>query len=200
MTDGGLRPDGTFAAWPVPDTARLTEAFRRTVLRRFVRLARFDHDQARGMRTWPHSGFHVHTAVWVSEDDRACANRLARYDARGAEPAEAETPPAIVRALRRAPTEATRRWATLLQQIVEVDPLACSRCHGVMRLVSCITPPSVIDQILAHRGAREPHAWPGVPHRRGHRRAAARYAPHARRPSRGRRSRRQFAECSTDPN
>jgi len=73
---------------------------------------------------------------------------------RQAEPAEAETPPAIVPALRRAPAEATRRWATLLQQIVEVDPLACSRCHGVMRLVACITPPSVIDQILAHRGAR----------------------------------------------
>jgi len=49
-----------------------------------------------------------------------------------------------------------------LQQIVEVDPLlACPRCHGVMRLVACITPRSVIDQILAHRRARvarEPRA------------------------------------------
>ncbi len=52
------------------------------------------------------------------------------------------------------PAAATRRWATLLQQIVEVDPLACSRGHGVMRLVACITPPSVIEHILAHRGAR----------------------------------------------
>ncbi len=34
------------------------------------------------MLTWPHSGFHVHTAVWVSEDDRAFATRLARYCAR----------------------------------------------------------------------------------------------------------------------
>ncbi len=41
---------------------------------------------------------------------------------RQAEPAEADTPSAIVPAPRRAPTEATRRWATLLQQIVEVDP------------------------------------------------------------------------------
>jgi len=37
---------------------------------------------AAGMRTWPHSGLHVHTAVWVSEDDRAFATRLARYCAR----------------------------------------------------------------------------------------------------------------------
>ena len=34
------------------------------------------------MRTWPLSGFHVHTAVWVAEDDRAFATRLARYCAR----------------------------------------------------------------------------------------------------------------------
>ncbi len=35
-----------------------------------------------GMLTWPHSGFHVHTAVWVPDDDRAFATRLARYCAR----------------------------------------------------------------------------------------------------------------------
>src|ERR1035437_5670709 len=31
---------------------------------------------------WPHAGFHVHDAVWVPEDDRACVRRLARYCAR----------------------------------------------------------------------------------------------------------------------
>ena len=82
VTDGGFRPDGTFVAWPAHDTARLTEAFRRAVLRWFVRVELFDEDQAAGMRTWPHSGFHVHTAVWVPEDDRAFAMRLARDCAR----------------------------------------------------------------------------------------------------------------------
>ena len=82
VTDGGFRPDGTFVSWPAHDTARLTEAFRRAVLRLFVRLELFDEDQAAGMLTWPHSGFHVHTAVWVPEDDRAFATRLARYCAR----------------------------------------------------------------------------------------------------------------------
>jgi hypothetical protein len=57
-------------------------AFRRAVLRLFVRRALFDEDQAAGMLTWPHSGFHVHTAVWIPEDDRAFATRLARYCAR----------------------------------------------------------------------------------------------------------------------
>jgi hypothetical protein len=64
VTDGGFRPDGTFVSWPVHDTARLTEAFRRAVLRRFVRCDPFDEDPATGMLTWPHSGFHVHTAGW----------------------------------------------------------------------------------------------------------------------------------------
>ncbi len=36
-------------------------------------------DQATGMLAWPHSGFHVHTPVWLPEDDRAFATRLARY-------------------------------------------------------------------------------------------------------------------------
>ena len=82
VTDGGFRTDGTFVSWPAHDTARLTEAFRRAVLRLFVHLECFDEEQAAVMLTWPHSGFHVHTAVWVPEDDRAFATRLARYCAR----------------------------------------------------------------------------------------------------------------------
>ena len=76
VTDGGFRPDGTFVSWPAHDTARLTEAFRRAVLRLFVRLELFDEEQAAGMLTWPHSGFHVHTAVW--EDPFGCPRTIAR--------------------------------------------------------------------------------------------------------------------------
>ena len=202
------------------------------------------------MLTWPHCGFHVHTAVWVPEEDRAFATRLARYCARnpvalerltydraakavtyrsdksegptagtetvdlrsscrgssctsptrGTSPRDATAgmptaraacgrrrsppprtgPPAIVPTPRLAPTEASRRWASLLQQIFEVDPLACPACHGAMRVVAFITQASVIDQILthlrtraaqaAHAGARSPQstrrpAGPGAPRR-----------------------------------
>jgi len=37
VTDRGFRPDGPFVAWPARDPARLTEAFRRAVLRLSVR-------------------------------------------------------------------------------------------------------------------------------------------------------------------
>ena len=48
--------------------------------------------------------------------------------------------------------------AALLQQIFEVDPLACPTCHGAMRVVAYITQTSVIDQILTHLRTRAAHA------------------------------------------
>ncbi len=180
------------------------------------------------MRTWPHSGCHVHTAVWVPEDDREFATRLARdcarnplalerltYDrsakavsyrsdrsegptagtetvdpleflarvrvhmpdkghvttrysgwyanrARGireqAALAATAGPRPLVPAPRRAPTEASRRWAALLQPLLEVDPLACPACHGVMRIVAFITQASAIDQLLTHLRTGAAHA------------------------------------------
>jgi hypothetical protein len=77
-----------------------------------------------------------------------------------AAPAAADGPLAIVPAPRLAPTEADRRWAALLQQIFEVDPLACPTCRGPMRIIAFITQASVIDQILTHlrtRAAHGPH-------------------------------------------
>jgi hypothetical protein len=92
VTDGGFRPDGTFVTWPVQDTARLTEAFRRAVLRLFVRLELFDKDQAAGMLTWPHSGFHGHTAVW--EGPYGSPWTIARSPAAGGRRPSGGAPPA----------------------------------------------------------------------------------------------------------
>jgi hypothetical protein len=82
VTDGGFLPDGTFVPWPSHDTVALTEAFRRAVLRRFVRREIFDEEQAASMLQWPHSGFHVHDDVLVPGDDTTFLLRLARYCAR----------------------------------------------------------------------------------------------------------------------
>ena len=104
-----------------------------------------------------------------------CGCQLAREPCvwRQAEPATANTPPVIVPAPKLAPTEASRRWAALLQQIFEVDPLACPSCHGPMRIVAFITQASVIDQILTHLRARATPAASGT----------ARSPPSTRRPS-----------------
>ncbi len=82
VTDGGFRPDGTFVPWPWHDTEQLTEAFRRACLKLFVQREILEEPEAESMLQWPHSGFHVHDAVLVPEDDTAFALRLARYCAR----------------------------------------------------------------------------------------------------------------------
>ena len=63
VTDGGGRADGTFGPLPLHDVTTLTEAFRRAVLRLFVRRELMDVETAQGMLAWPHSGFHVHDGV-----------------------------------------------------------------------------------------------------------------------------------------
>jgi hypothetical protein len=73
---------------------------------------------------------------------------------RQAKLAVADAPVPIVTAPQLAPTDASRRWAALLRQIVEVDPLACPHCAGPMRIVACITQSAVIDQILTHLRTR----------------------------------------------
>ena len=82
VTDGGFRPDGTFVSWPAHDRPRLTKAFRRAVLSRFVRLelsTRIRPPRCSRGRT---PEFTCTRPVWVPEDNRVFATRLARYCAR----------------------------------------------------------------------------------------------------------------------
>ncbi|HEX9565129.1 MAG TPA: hypothetical protein VF981_14195 [Gemmatimonadaceae bacterium] len=63
--------------------------------------------------------------------------------------------------------EARRRWAELLRQIFEVDPLRCPACGGEMRIVAFITQRAVIDRMLDHlRRARESARGPPSTQRR----------------------------------
>ena len=52
-----------------------------------------------------------------------------------------------------------RRWANLIRRVFKTDPLICRNCGGKMRVVSLITEPGVIRQILNHlenRNSRDP--------------------------------------------
>ena len=55
------------------------------------------------------------------------------------------------------PRLARRRWAALIKQVWRVDPLACPRCGGRLKIVSFIEPsqPDVIEKILRHCGLWE---------------------------------------------
>ena len=125
------------------------------MLRLFVRRELFDEDQAAGMLAWPHSGFHVHTAVWVPEDDRAFAKRRARYCARNPVALERLTYDRAAKAVTyrsdksEGPTAGTET----------ADPLGCPHCAGAMRIVAFITQSAAIDQIstAACLGLPRPH-------------------------------------------
>ena len=60
---------------PLHDVSTLTEAFRRAVLRLFVRRELTDVETAHTMLAWSHSGFHIHDGVWVAAADREFAVR-----------------------------------------------------------------------------------------------------------------------------
>jgi hypothetical protein len=82
------------------------------------------------------------------------ANRV-RGARRRREPLASE-PPVVVEPRPLALGEARRRWAELLRQIFEVDPLRCPSCGAEMRVVAFITQRAVIERILDYvRRARE---------------------------------------------
>jgi hypothetical protein len=92
---------------------------------------------------------------------------------RRAEPAAADASVPILVVPKLAPTEAPRRWAALLRQIFEVDPLACPRCAGPMRIVACITQSPLVGAVrCAKRSQFGPEsrattrggAWPRKSH------------------------------------
>ena len=82
VTDGVFRPDGTFIHLGFHQIEVLTEAFRRALLRAFVRKELLSEHDAQSMLAWPHSGFHVHNAVRLEADDPHGILQLARYAAR----------------------------------------------------------------------------------------------------------------------
>ena len=43
-----------------------------------------------------------------------------------------------------------KNWARLIQKIYHVDPLLCPKCQGVMKIISFIEEPDVIQKILVH--------------------------------------------------
>lgn len=82
VSDGAFRPDGTFVPLGAHSLEVLTEAWRRAVLRAFVRQGLFTEEVAASMLAWPHSGFHVHNGVRLQGDDQRGILQLARYSAR----------------------------------------------------------------------------------------------------------------------
>ena len=150
VTDGGLRPDGTFVAWPADDRSANAVTYRSDK----------SEGPTAGTETVDPLEFLARVLVHSADRGHVTPRYHGRYahhprGVRGkAAPAAPDGPTTMVSAPRLPPSASTRRWAALLQQIVEVDPLACPACHGTMRVVAFFTQASVIDQILTHLRTR----------------------------------------------
>ncbi len=57
-----------------------------------------------------------------------------------------------------APTRCSQTWAMLIKRVYEVDPLACPKCGGPMKVIAFIEPPqgALIEKILRHCGLWQP--------------------------------------------
>ena len=53
--------------------------------------------------------------------------------------------------------QARKRWAALIKQVYEIDPLSCPNCGGEMKVISFIerNQSAVIERILRHCGLWE---------------------------------------------
>ena len=63
------------------------------------------------------------------------------------------------------PTPCSQTWAMLIKKVYEIDPMACPRCGGEMKVVSFLNPPQreVIEKILHHCGLWKASAPRGPP-------------------------------------
>jgi hypothetical protein len=61
--------------------------------------------------------------------------------------------------------EARKRWAALIKQVYEIDPLSCPKCGGEMKIISFIErdQSAVIEKILRHCGLWEENPARGPP-------------------------------------
>ena len=56
------------------------------------------------------------------------------------------------------PARCSQTWAMLIKRVYEIDPLACPRCGGAMKVIAFIEPPqgALIEKILRHCGLWNP--------------------------------------------
>jgi len=96
------------------------------------------HIPPKGSHLIRYYGFYSNKARGMREKPEAAQQAAAG-------PSEASSTPA---------RRCSQTWAMLIKRVYEVDPLACPKCGGLMKVVAFIEPPQaeVIEKILRHCG------------------------------------------------
>ena len=82
VLEGGFAPDGGFLFLPIHDTWKLTEAFRRAVMKLFLSRGLITEEFASTLLSWKSSGFSDNNTVRISGDDRKSRVAFAQHIAR----------------------------------------------------------------------------------------------------------------------
>ena len=70
VMEGGFDKAGNFVYLPITSTTKMTEVFRRRVIKLFVDKKLITDSFARGLLCWKHSGFSIDNSVKIPKDDR----------------------------------------------------------------------------------------------------------------------------------
>jgi len=103
VLEGGFTPDGRFLFLPLHDTQKLTEAFRRALIKFLLSKCLISEDFATTLLCWKISGFSVNHQVRIPGDDHKTRVALAQYIARA---------PLSLAKLSYLPAEATVRYCS----------------------------------------------------------------------------------------
>ena len=82
VLEEGFAPDGRFLFLPIHDTQKLTEVFRRAVIKLLLSKGLISEDFAATLLCWKNSGFSVDNKVRINGDDHKTRVALAQYIAR----------------------------------------------------------------------------------------------------------------------
>jgi hypothetical protein len=109
VLEGGFAPDGRFLLLPIHDTQKLTEAFRRALIKLLLQRGLLSEDFATTLLCWRHSGFSIDSRVRLGAQDHAARIGLAQYIARA---------PLSLAKLTYLPAEATVRYCSAFNPAV----------------------------------------------------------------------------------
>jgi len=79
ILEGGFDPDGMFFFLPIHDTQKLTECFRRRLIKFFLSKNLISEGFASTLLCWKHSGFSVNNSVRIGAEDHKARIALAQY-------------------------------------------------------------------------------------------------------------------------
>lgn len=152
VLEGGFAPDGRFLYLPIHDTQKLTEAFRRALIKLLLTKGLISEDFATTLQCWKQSGFSIDSRVRIGAQDQAARIALTQYIAR--------TPLSLVK-LTYLPHEATVRYNSAFNPAIGDSKREWTACDFIADVMLFIPPHSVrLIRFFGLYSSRSRWRWP----------------------------------------